>query len=1195
MRTVFPLLLLVPLSTSAAAAAEGPDFLREVRPVLSTYCFKCHGPDDKTREGGLRLDVREEALKPGDSGKAALVPGDPAASELMVRILSTDEDDVMPPPSARHELSAAQKDLLNRWITAGAEYKPHWAWVAPVAAEPPQTADQAWPRTPVDRFVLARLEKENLLPSAMADRLGIARRLWLDLTGLPPTPEEADAFAADTAPDAIERLVDRLLASSHYGERWARKWMDLARYSDTNGFEKDRYRSIWPWRDWVISALNADMPFDQFTVEQLAGDLLPGATEQQITATGFHRNTMLNEEGGIDPLEFRWLATVDRVNTTGTTWLGLTVGCAQCHTHKFDPILHTEYYQMMAFLNNADEPELALSPPDAAKRAAERAAEADRLEAALADHWPVQSGPVEWQPPAPASARTKGGRDAKPQSDQSFVLSGMPPKDTVTIEITPGAGKISAVKLETLTDPSLPATGPGRTPHGNFVLTDMELSIVPASGAERAVPLANARADVEQGGFAAAGAIDSDPSTGWAVDARAEGKPLNAPHWLEADFAAPQELQSGDKVRVRLIQNHGGGHTIGRPRILLGRAGAGAGGEQQDRAAAVEAAYQKWLAAGRAAAVSWSVLRPSVMEANVLKLFLQSDNSIFAGGDTSKNDIYDLTFPEVPAGTRSLRLEALPDARLPGNGPGTTYYEGPEGDFFLGEITLIDAKGPVKITGASHSHAKNHFGGGASAGAAADGQAQTGWTSAGRAGQRDEAVFLLDRAVEGTLKVSMQFGRHFAASLGRFRLSAAAHEKASASERDAAVQELLTKRDTELTDAGRALLRKAFLTTAPELSAQVQKIRELRKPEVAATTLVLRERPADNPRTTRLHHRGEYLQPKDPVQPGVPAFLPAMSADAPKSRLEFARWLVRPDHPLTARVTVNRAWAAFFGTGLVKTLDDFGFQSEAPSHPELLDWLAVEFVKGCPSLPGTPRPWSLKRLHKLIVLSAAYLQKSEATPALLERDPANRLLARGPSFRMDAEILRDAALHAAGLLSKKSGGPSVRPPQPSGVTEVAYGGGGWTPSEGEDRYRRSLYTYSKRTAPFAAYTTFDAPSGEACLARRDVSDTPLQALTLLNDVVFMEAAQALGKTTAALPGDDAARMAWMFRRVLIRPAAAAELDKLQQFVQAQRARIASGGIDSAKLAGPGEAAAERAVWTAVARVLFSLHETVARP
>lgn len=1179
------------------AAAEGPDFLREVRPVLSTYCFKCHGPDDKTREGGLRLDVREEALKPGDSGKAALVPGDPDASELMVRILSTDEDEVMPPPSARHEMNAVQKDLLKRWIAAGAEYKPHWAWVAPVAGEPPQTAAKDWARTPVDHFILARLEKENLKPSGIADRLTIARRLWLDLTGLPPTPEEADAFAADPAPDAVERLVDQLLASPHYGERWARKWMDLARYSDTNGFEKDRYRSIWPWRDWVVAALNADMPFDQFTVEQLAGDMLPGATEQQVTATGFHRNTMLNEEGGIDPLEFRWLATVDRVNTTGTTWLGLTVGCAQCHTHKFDPILHTEYYQMMAFLNNADEPELPLHGPDAAKRAAERAAEADRLEAALADHWPVQSGPVEWSPPAAASARTRDGSAVNPQSDQSFVLSGTPAKEVLTIELTPEPGKTGALRLETLTDPSLPATGPGRTPHGNFVLSDMEVKIVTASGAERAVPLTNARADVEQDGFAAAGAIDGDPATAWAVDARAQGKPLNALHWLEADFAAPQELQAGEVLRVRLVQTHGGGHTIGRPRILLGRAPAAGAGQQQAREAAVEAAFQKWLAAGRAAAVPWSVLRPSALEANVLKLFLQPDNSIFAGGDTSKNDIYDLTFSEVPAGTRALRLEALPDARLPANGPGTTYYEGPEGDFFLGEITLTDAKGPVKIATASHSHAKNHFSGGASAQAAADGQAQTGWTSAGRAGERDEAVFVLERAVAGPLKVSMQFGRHYASSLGRFRLSAAGSEKAAASVADADVQELLAQPETALTDAGRASLRKAFLTGAPELSAQVQKIRGLRKASPAATTLVLRERPADNPRVTRLHHRGEYLQPKDPVEPGVPAFLPAMPPDAPKNRLEFARWLVRPDHPLTARVTVNRAWAAFFGTGLVKTLDDFGFQSEVPSHPELLDWLAVEFVKGCPSLPGAPRPWSLKRLHKLMVLSAAYLQKSEADPAHLERDPANRLLARGPSFRMDAEILRDAALQAAGLLSAKAGGPSVRPPQPSGVTEVAYGGGGWTPSEGEDRYRRSLYTYSKRTAPFAAYTTFDAPSGEACLARRDVSNTPLQALTLLNDVLYMEAAQALGKNAAAQPGDDAARLAWMFRRILIRPAAAAELEKLQHFVSAQRARIASGGISAEKLAGPGagDTAGERALWTAVARVLLSLHETVARP
>ena len=1007
------------------------DFNRDVIPVLSNNCFKCHGPDPDNRKAGLRLDIREVAIKPAESGSIAIVPGKPDDSELVHRIFSDDPDERMPSKESNKSLTETQKQILRRWIAEGAEYKPHWSFVAPRQAPLPSVKRTNWAKNPLDDFVLAKLAAEGLSPSPEADRYTLVRRLYLDLIGLPPTPGEADAFAHDSAPDAYKQLVDKLLSSPHYGERWARRWLDLARYADTNGYEKDRPRSIWPYRDWVINALNADMPFDRFTVEQLAGDMLPGATAEQKIATGFHRNTMRNEEGGIDPLEFRYYSLVDRVSTTGTTWLGLTVACAQCHTHKFDPITNCEYYQLMAFLDNADEPEMPLPDERIAAKRAEIESRIAELTAELPDHFPVAQG------------------------------------------------------------------------HSRDVT---KASVTGTSG----------------------GKVKSDSSP--------------APNKTVATVADHRE--------------------------------------------AFDRAFAEWAKGASKKAIHWQVLRPTEMHSSTPTLNLLKDDSVLASGDLTKSDTYDLTFHPALHGVTAVRLEALPHDSLPKHGPGMIYYEGPAGDFFLSEIQCVANGHAQKFASAVQSYSAAGF----EASHAIDGDPQTGWMITGGQGKPHYAVFRLAQPADttGEFKIHMLFERYYAAALGRFRISVSTDPHAGESapfppEIDAALATPAEHRTAEQV----AALRSYYASIAPELSEPRKEIERLRGeiPE-PPSTLVMSERPADHARVTRVHHRGEFLQAKDPVEPGVPAFLPALPAGAPRNRLALARWLVSPDNPLTARVTVNRQWAAIFGRGIVRTLGDFGYQGEPPTDQALLDWLAVELVK---------EKWSLKKITRLIVTSATYRQSSRVAPELLARDPENVLLARGSRFRLDAEVLRDTALKSAGLLSEKLGGPSVFPPQPASVTtEGAYGSLAWNTSTGEDRYRRSLYTYAKRTAPFAMYNAFDAPSGESCVARREVSNSPLQALTLLNDTVLMEAAQSLGKLAANASGTDESRATMLFRRCLTRPPEAEELTQLVAFAAKERKRFAANEAEAAKLAGDAKQPVERATWTAVARALLNLDEAITR-
>ncbi|QDU74269.1 Planctomycete cytochrome C [Bremerella volcania] len=999
------LVVAVGLDGRLAMAESTIDFNRDIRPIFAARCFACHGPDESHREADLRLDQREAAIDYG-----AIVPGTPDESLLVERILSDDPDLVMPPPHTNDTLTAEQKEKFQRWIQEGAPYAEHWAFVPPEKPPVPEVSDPNWPRGDIDRFVLARLEKEGLQPSPEADRYALVRRVYLDLIGLPPTPAEADAFVHDQDPQAYEKLVDRLLASPHYGERWAREWLDLARYSDTNGYEKDRPRSIWPYRDWVIRAINDDMPFDQFTIEQIAGDMLPDATESQKIATGFHRNTMLNEEGGIDPLEYRFYAMVDRVATTGTVWLGLTVGCAQCHTHKYDPITHTDYYSFMALMNNADEPDFHIQPDDIVKRREELTAQIEKLTAELARQFPPMEG---------------------------------------------------------------------------------------------------------------------------------EGE------------------------------------------------------EDERRQANLQAKRSAWLETARAEATKWQPLPATKLESNMPKLESLPDHSILSSGDITKRDVFTLTYTidasQLPL--TALRLEAMADPRLPAGGPGRTYYEGREGDFFLSELSARFDGHPVKLDGASQSYGKISIGSGsADAANVLDGDGSTGWSTAQREGESHQLVVNLPQPITtpGELKIQLLFERHFAASLGRFRFSAASLDRqATAKEMPVEMESLLAKSAEELSPEQQEQIDHYYLSIAPELADARKPIDELRKKMPAfPKTLVMQERPADNPRPTFLHHRGEYLSPKEAVTPRVPEFLGDELTDGPSNRLELARWLVSQENPLTARVVVNRAWQALFGRGLAESSGDFGTQSDPPTHPELLDYLACSLMEN---------GWSMKGLHRQIVLSATYRQTADAPGELRAEDPANRLLARGPRFRVDAEIVRDIMLKASGQFSDKMFGPGVYPPQPESVTALAYGDFKWKPSTGKDRYRRSIYTFSKRTTPFAAFAVFDAPSGEVCTAKRDRSNTPLQALTLLNDAMYIELAQALATAAQRESSTPEAIAENIFRRLLTRPPAEDELKVILAFRNQQLARLQSGELDVQVIGSQKSSSPEQAAWVMVARSLMNLDEAVTKP
>ncbi|MBX3433429.1 MAG: PSD1 domain-containing protein [Pirellulales bacterium] len=1006
-----------------AVAEDRPiSFSHQVRPILAENCFHCHGPDPSTREADLRLDLWDASPDDALTAESVVTPGEPDASELVARITSRDPDLRMPPADSDKSLSLAETTTLVEWVRQGGRYEQHWAFTAPKRPALPQVKLTDWVRNPIDAFVLARLDAEGLRPSPPATPGTLLRRVSLDLTGLPPTLEEIDDFARRAEDDAYRALVDRLLASPRHAEHWARAWLDAARYADSDGYEKDHPRSVWMYRDWVVDALDRDMPYDEFVVRQIAGDLLPDATQADRVATGFLRNSMVNKEGGIDPEQFRMEAMFDRMDAIGKSILGLTLQCAQCHSHKYDPLSHTEYYRLFAFLNHFHEAEMAAYSPAELAQIEQIRRQTAVLEDELKRTAPAWESQVsawaddlaarqpEWTVLRP-ELDGSGGQKQYLQEDGSILAQGYaPPQVTSTFEAVVELPSISAIRVELLNDPNLPLGGPGRGRRGLCYLSEIRV------------------------------------------------------------FAAPVDAPD-QKTELKL-------------------------------------------------AAAYADVNP-------------------------------------------------PPATLP-----RTDEDGEKPDRLVGPVEL-----------------------------SVDGDDLTAWSidiGPGRSNVPRQAVFVLDKplACAKPMRVTVTLAQlHGGRSLfslmtdifGRFRLSATAASYDGSAMAPARVAEALATPAASRTPAQLAELFTAWRTTRPEWQATNSAIDALWAAHPrGATQLVVEER--TTPRRTCRLDRGDFLAPAEETPPGTPAFLHLFESERP-DRLALARWLVDRNSPTAARAIVNRVWQAYFGTGLVATSDDFGLQGEPPSHPELLDWLAVEFME---------HHWSLKHLHRLIVTSAAYRQESRGTPELLARDPQNRLLARGPRGRLPAEGVQDLALAASGLLNPQRGGPAVHPPAPQFLFEVpaSYEPKIWAESPAPDRYRRALYVFRFRSVPFPVLENFDAPAGNVACVRRSSSNTPMQALTLLNETLLAECAQSLADHALAVQGDDLRRIDAAFRRCTSRSPGAEESAVLVEFLDRQRQRFATGDADPVAIVGsdsPGDVPpAERAAWFALARVLLNLDETISK-
>lgn len=992
-------------------------FNREVRPILAEHCFACHGPDAQQRKGGLRLDLREGAMAKLKSGATAVVPGDPVGSALIHRIETASADDLMPPPGFQKPLTPREKEVLRRWIQEGAGYEIHWALLPPQRVDPPPVHLRRWPRNPVDHFVLAQLESRKWTPSPEADRPTLLRRLSLDLTGLPPTPAERDAFLADRLPGAYERVVDRLLSSDHYGERMAVDWLDAARFADSNGYQVDRDREAYPWRDWVIRAFNANLPFDRFTLEQIAGDLLPQPTVEQRVATGFHRNHIMNEEGGVIPEEFLAEYCADRVETTAAVWLGQTFNCARCHDHKFDPFTQRDYYSLLAFFHNVTEKGIGdyganirrNNPPMLKLPAPELVAKLDRLRADLVEAESNQTA---------ARRRVSAG-----ESDWNRrCLSELPQwKEPIFLRQELGG------QTHTLVPPAKPP---------------IELPAL-TSGVHR-----------------------------WAVEAAFSAAGSTA---LRFEVRAPRNTNQSLVWPVRGIT------------------------------------AEIWSASSAAgAAPGWMPLTVKVGEAE---------------GCLASAEMATILDPKAAKpvnlglrGEAPVRLCLMLEARRRG---------ADEVRIRLTGDVVVDRPTPcaeLKLTTTDV-----------------------------------ESEFLIPTAIAGIVRKE-PFHRTTAEA--------------------AQLAEYRANQDVEYRSAA---------ARVAQLRAEVDHT-DLQIP----TALVMEELPT--PRPTYVLIRGSYQNRGPQVSAATPAVLPAMAPGLPRNRLGLARWLVDPANPLPARVTVNRFWQSFFGTGLVATAEDFGSKGEPPTHPELLDWLATEFIR---------TGWDVKHMVRLLVTSATYRQSSRLSLELRELDPANRWLARGPRFRLSAEFIRDQALEVSGLLIPKLGGPSVRPYHPPGLYEQVVAGSSastYVMGQGDDLFRRTLYTYWKRSVPNPAMLLFDMPFRETCTLRRPRTNTPLQALNLLNDPTYVEAARGLAEMAMRHGGNGPeARLEFLFRRVLVRSPRAAE----QAVLRAARERwLREFRADPAaadrwlslgtKQPSAGLDRTELAAYAAVASTVLNLDETITK-
>jgi hypothetical protein len=1087
-------LLIAAAIVAAAQADEQVDFARDIRPMLIDHCYQCHGPDAAHRKAELRLDLPSGATAKLPTGDVAVVPGDLAASELWRRITHLAPEERMPPPEGK-PLSAAQKDLFKRWIEGGARWPQHWAFVSP---QRPQLPDlpaplRRWPRNAIDAFVAQRLAREKLSHSPQAERAALLRRVTLDLTGIGPAPEDIERHMADTSPDAYERSVDRLLASPRFGERMASDWLDAARYADTHGYHSDSQRDMWRWRQWVIDAFNANMPFDQFTVEQLAGDLLPQATLEQRIATGFNRNHMLNDENGAIPEEYLCEYVADRVTTTATVWLGLTVGCARCHDHKYDPVPQRDFYRLYAFFHNVPENGLGGRsgnvPPLIVAPTRLQQAELARLEAL--------SGQLERDLArrAAASARDQAAWEAK-ALDKAGGLN-RPPQDAalhVPLDQAPPTDQPSVLLLK-----GKPQFIDNKN-RGKVLLCDGETS-----------------AELPRSAFRAGGGLE-----------RTDAFTLSL--WV---FATTKDQAS-------LISSV--------DETLAGRG--------------VELAR--------------------VQERLVFRLTHVPD----------RDELKVRTTRKLPGGWQHLAVTFDGSSRAAG---ATIYVAGKRQELETVSDTLaghIATDQPIRI------------------------------------GRGDGETFF-----RGMLDDVQLFAR--ALSPAEVALLAGGNP----------IQELLSIDPARRAPEQKETIRKYYLehhdAAYRDLLARLTEVRR-RKTGIeqdAPTVMVMQELP--QPRETFVLARGRYDQPGERITCGTPEILPPMTGDLPRNRLGLAQWLVRPDHPLTGRVTVNRFWQTFFGTGLVKSADDFGVRGQRPSHPELLDWLAVEFSQGTGDrsqgteqfkvqsskckvverenvasadvergtlnleLAGLPSAWDMQRILRKIVTSATYRQTSRISPQLLARDPENRLLARGPRLRLNAEAIRDSALAAAGLLDGRIGGPSVRPYQPTDLwKELAYNPLEYTaqtyvPSRGSDLYRRSLYTFWKRTVPPPAMAIFDANDREVCTVSRGRTSTPLAALVLLNDPTYVEAARHLAQRAIRRSSDDAERLTDLFLRVLSRSPREDEAALLLAQLAHERRAFEDDPQAALDLLSVGESkadpalkSAELAAWTTLTSVILNLDEAI---
>ncbi|MEX0703531.1 MAG: PSD1 and planctomycete cytochrome C domain-containing protein [Planctomycetales bacterium] len=1010
----------------SAVAADAPqvDFNRDIRPILSDTCYRCHGPDEGERQAELRLDLRESATGPREGYDPAIVPGKPEKSPLFERIASDDEFAVMPPPDSGKKLDQAQIELVRRWIAEGAAWQEHWAYVAPERPAVPEVKDvqatrtlpasgslraQPFIRNEIDRFVLAKLREKKLSPSAEADRATLIRRLSFDLTGLPPAPQQVGAFVADTSDDADEKLVDRLLASPAYGERMAVYWLDLVRYGDTGGYHSDNHRDVWLYRDWVIAAFDQNVPFDRFTVEQLAGDLLENPTRDQRIASGYNRLLLTTEEGGAQPKEYQAKYDADRVRNASSVWLGGTMACCECHDHKYDPYSTRDFYRFAAFFADIQEKSVGrqsqtpMPLPD-------QQAQLDALDARLAplkkqldahtpelaaaqEEWEVSLARREhqWITLRPETAKSRDGATLKILDDDSVLAEpeDNPPQDLFTVAFRLEQAGVTALRLEVLPHPSLPAEGPGRAVNGNFVLGEFQVQAV-----GEPIAVARATASHSQTGYHVTNAIDGKPETGWAILPET-GKPNDAIFELKSDLGGAEPVA----VTITLLNHYGSQHSIGRFRLS-------------------------------------ATTTPRPVSAS--------------GGDGLPKNIR--TILDLPKEKRSPK-------------------------------------------------------------------------------QRDELA---------------AYYRTIAPLLESVRQQAAALEKE----------------------------RKALVDSIP-------------------TTLISI---AVNPRTVRVLPRGNWMDDSgEVVAPAIPSFLGALEIEERRpTRLDLARWFVDEKNPLTARVFVNRLWKLMYGEGIVDTPDDFGSQGSPPTHPELLDWLAVEFVES---------GWDVKHMLKLMAMSGTYRQRSDASAELQRTDPYNKWLARQGRFRLPAEMVRDNALAVGGLLVEKIGGPSVKPYQPAGYwAHLQFPNREWVNDKGTDQYRRGLYTYWQRTFLHPSLMAFDAPSREECVVERPRSNTPLQALALLNDPTYVEAARAFAERILREGGaSDSDRIAFAWRTATARHPEPAEVELIRNLVARHLEQYRGDAKAAQALLSIGQRpapkdfdAAELAAWTSAARVILNLHETITR-